>query len=235
MRTAELETWHSFLRPLYGIPRLRWLRLAVAGLHFQVDATSLVHDHIWDSTSLILHKAIRKYLRDDYRVLDLGTGHIGLLAIYCSRIRKVSVLAVDVNDEFIENARIVAQASDAPTIEFRQSDWFSNVDGSYDLIFGNVPYIPTDVGASSQHSHEHPEIWDGGHDGLEHTRAILDNVGSFLLPKGTLLLGIDADYVPRRATLGLVEESHDLELRRVLKSWISKSEVYVIAHKQQDH
>jgi methylase of polypeptide subunit release factors len=235
MRTAELYLWHSLLRPLCSIPRLRCLRLAVAGLHFQVDAISLVHDHIWDCTSLVLHKAIRRYLRDDYRVLDLGTGHIGLLAVYCSRIRKVEVLAVDVNQEFIENARIVAEASGASTIEFRQSDWFSNVDGEFDLIFGNVPYIPTEVGAASHHSHQHPEIWDGGYDGLEHARAILDNVGHFLLPNGALLLGIDADYIPRLATLNLVEESHDLELCEVLKSCISKSEVYVIVHKCQTH
>ncbi|MCX5874170.1 MAG: hypothetical protein NTY51_13185 [Deltaproteobacteria bacterium] len=55
------------------------------------------------------------------------------------------------------------------------------------------------------------------------------------MPKGILLLGIDADYVPRLATLGLVESSHDLELRRILKSWISQSEVYVIGHKPQNH
>lgn len=235
MRTAEFFLWNSLVKPLHGIPRLRWLRLVVAGIHFQVDAISLVHDHIWDGTSLVLHRAIRQYARDGHRVLDLGTGHIGLLAIYCSRIRRVDLLAVDVNIEFVENAAIVAQASGSESVEFRQSDWFSNVDGAFDLIFGNVPYIPTDVGSVSVHSQQHPEIWDGGHDGLTHARSILGNVGRFLMPQGVLLLGIDTDYVPRPITVGIVEESCDLELRRILTSWITKSEVYVIGHKNQVH
>lgn len=235
MKTAELNLWPTLLRPFSGLPRLRWLRLALAGLHFHVDAVSLIHDHIWDGTSLVLRRAIRRYVHDGDRVLDLGTGHIGLLAVYCACTHCVNIVAVDVNGDFVENARIVAQASGAPTIDFRESDWFSNVDGAFDVIFGNVPYIPTDVGGASQHSHEHPEIWDGGSDGLEHARAIIDNVGNFLMPKGILLLGIDADYVPRMATQGLLEASHDLKLRRILKSWISQSEVYVIGHKLQSH
>ena len=45
------------------------------------------------------------------------------------------MVAVDVNEEYVENAQLIAAASYAPAIEFRQSDWFSNVDGVFDLIF----------------------------------------------------------------------------------------------------
>lgn len=103
----------NLLKGLAAIPRHRCLRLDIAGIHFKVDAISLVHDHIWDNTSLVLHRALRRYLRDGDFVLDLGTGHIGLLLIYCSKIRQVKVLAIDVNLEFIENARVVAAASQA--------------------------------------------------------------------------------------------------------------------------
>ncbi len=146
MKTAELELWPGVLRLIEGMFRLRWLRLAMAGWHFQVDAVSLVHDHIWDGTSFVLRKGIRRYAHDGDRVLDLGTGHLGLLAVYCARTHQVEMVAVDVNKEFVENAMIVAKASFAPPIDFRQSDWFSKVDGTFDLIFGNVPYIPTEHG-----------------------------------------------------------------------------------------
>ena len=76
MKTAELDLWLSFWKPLSGVYRLRWLRLAVAGLHFQVDAVSFVHDHIFDSTGLLLRKAIRRYAQDGQRTLDLVTGHL---------------------------------------------------------------------------------------------------------------------------------------------------------------
>lgn len=235
MKTEELRLSCSLplSRMLLGIPRLRWMRLAIAGWHFQVDAVSFVHDHIWDGTSLVLRKAIRRHTRDGDRVLDMGTGHLGLLAVYCARTHNVNVLAVDVNEDFVENARFVAQVSQAPNIEFRQSDWFSNVEGTFDLIFGNVPYVPTDVGLGHQEVHAYPEIWNGGDDGLEPARIILANAAHFLKPKGLLLLGINTAYVPRIATLGLVEASHDLELCDIIESWISSSEVYVVGHKAQ--
>ncbi len=231
MRTAEVGLWPSLVRPFHGLPRLRWIRLALAGVHFQVDAVSFVHDHIFDCTSLLLRKGIRKYSQDGQRVLDLGTGHLGLLAVYCARSCRVNLLAVDVNEEFIENARIVARASAAEGIEFRRSDWFANVDGSFDLIFGNVPYVPADVGFAGAHSHEHPEIWNGGTDGLDSVRVILKTASHYLNANGVLLVGIDAGYVPRQQTFKLINNSDDLELKETMRSWISKSEVYVLTHK----
>ncbi len=225
----------SLLKTLSAIPRLRCMRLAIAGIHFQVDATSLVHDHIWDNTSLLLRKAIRRYLKDDDHVLDLGTGHIGLLAIYCAKIRHVTVLAIDINPDFIENARIVAMTSLTQGVEFRQSDWFSRVEGHFDLIFGNVPYIPTDVANDSLYSHDHPEIWDGGFDGLNPARTVLTKVPDYLTEDGVLLLGLDTAFVSDASMTGLIEASRDLELQQIIKSWISSSEVYVIRHKHHFH
>jgi methylase of polypeptide subunit release factors len=231
MKTAELELWPGVLRVLHGMLRLRWLRLAMAGWHFQVDAVSLVHDHIWDGTSFVMRKGIRRYAHDGDRVLDLGTGHLGLLAVYCARTHQVDMVAVDVNKEFVENAMLVAAASLAPPIDFRQSDWFSHVDGTFDLIFANVPYIPTGRGASCHRAHEYPEIWDGGNDGLNHERTVLTQVAHFLRPKGLLMLGIDTVYIPRVATLTLIERSQDLDLREIIPSWVSPSEIYVIGLK----
>ncbi len=231
MKTVELELWPGVCRAIEGMLRLRWLRLAMAGWHFQVDAVSLVHDHVWDGTSFVLRKGIRRYVHDGDRVLDLGTGHLGLLAVYCARTHQVEMVAVDVNEEFVENARIVAKASFAPPIDFRQSDWFSRVDGTFDMIFGNVPYIPTEKGSPGQSAHEYPEIWDGGNDGLIHERTILTQVARFLKPKGLLMLGIDTMYIPREATMALLDSSRDLDLREIIRSWISPSEIYVIGLK----
>lgn len=226
---------NSFLKALAAIPRLRCLRLAIAGIHFKVDAVSLVHDHIWDNTSLVLHKALRRFLKDGDYVLDLGTGHIGLLAIYCAKIRQVRVMAIDVNPEFIENARIVAHASQAQGIEFSQSDWFSNVEGHFDLIFGNVPYIPTDVCDSKLYSHDHPEIWDGGFDGLNPARNVVRCVPEYLTDHGVLLLGLDTGFVSDLSFKKLIQDSKDLEIQNVIKSWISSSEVFVIRPKRHVH
>jgi methylase of polypeptide subunit release factors len=226
MTTEKLSLWLSLVEVTRG------MRLAVAGWHFGVDAVSILHDHIWDGTSLVLRKAIRRYANDGQRVLDLGTGHLGLLAVYCALTHQVKSVAVDVSSEFIENARLVAVASHASLIDFRQSDWFSNVDGTFDLIFGNVPYIPTKVGKAFKEAREYPEIWDGGGDGLYHERHVIANVARFLNSEGLFLLGIDTFYVPRSTTLTLIKARCDLELREIIRSRISQSEVYVIGLKR---
>lgn len=232
MGTEDLTPWASIVNLMRAAARIRWMRLAVAGWHFHVDAVSFTHDHLWDGTSLVLRKAVRRYARTGYRVLDLGTGHLGLLAVYCALTCRVRAVAVDINEEYVENARIVAKASHAGEIDFRQSDWFSNVDGRFDLIFSNAPYVPTQIGHASEHGQIHRDIWDGGHDGMAHTRTILTKAGRFLKPEGLLLLGINTTYVPRIATLALIKASKELELRTVVESWISPSEVYVLGLKE---
>ena len=231
MGAGELTLWASIVKLMRAAARIRWLRLAVAGWHFHVDAISFTHDHIWDGTSLVLRKAVRQYARHGHRVLDLGTGHLGLLAVYCALTCRVRAVAVDINEDYVENARLVAKASHAMGIDFRQSNWFSDVDGTFDVIFGNVPYVPTDVGTTPEQVQTHREIWDGGHDGLAPARTILANAARFMKPEGFLLLGINTAYIPRVETIGLIHSSEDLELRKIVQSWISPSEVYVLGLK----
>jgi len=204
------------------------LKLVLAGCHFYCDAVSCVHDHIFDDTSLVLRKAIRLYCRQGDRVLDLGTGHIGLLAVYCARAHGAQVVGVDVNQEFLENARLVARASQVPDIDFVQSDWFSRVEGTFDLIVGNIPYVPTDRRQFLRHVNDYPEVWDGGSTGTTQVRKVLTDVNRYLRPSGLFLLGLNVDCVPRETILTLIASSEHLDLQRIVKSLISRSEVYVI-------
>ena len=198
---------------------------------FHVKVVSTKHQHIWDGTTWVLRKALGKYVKDGHRVLDLGTGHIGALAIYCGNIRKIEILAVDINEEFLQNAKLVGTASGAEKIEFRHSDWFANVDGKFDIIFSNVPYIPTDVGMRIQSLTEYREVWDGGSDGGKEVRRILKDAPDFLAGSGRLLLGIATMYLPRTAVLGMINQAPRLELEDVVTSGLSPCEVYVIQAK----
>jgi methylase of polypeptide subunit release factors len=198
---------------------------------FHVKVVSAKHQHIWDGTTWVLRKALGKYVKDGHRVLDLGTGHIGALAIYCDKIRKIEILAVDINEEFLQNAELVATASGAEKIEFRHSDWFANLDGKFDIIFSNVPYIPTDVGMRIQSLTEYREVWDGGPDGGKEVRRIMKDAPDFLAGAGRLLLGIATMYLPRAAVLAMINEAPGLELEDVVTSALSPCEVYVVRAK----
>lgn len=197
---------------------------------FGADVDRGVHDDLWDVTTLTLRKALRQYVKDGDRVLDLGTGHVGILSIFVSKLRKVDVVAVDVSTAFVENARRVAAASGASRVAFVQSDWFSNVEGPFDVVFCNLPYLPTAAGIAANATTEHRQIWDGGDDGLAHARTILERAPRFLSPRGRLFLGLNTLYVPRDRTERLIAANAPaVHLERIVRSLISPSEVYVIA------
>jgi SAM-dependent methyltransferase len=229
MNRLRLQLWLALQKTIRPVTFFVHLRSQVARRVFHVNIVSRLHDHIWDETSLVLLKALHKYVRDGHRVLDLGTGDLGLLAIHCAKARMVQMVAVDTNECFVANARRVAESNGAMEIDFRQSDWFSSVDGVFDVIFSNIPYVPTELGKQGKHFPDYPELRDGGSDGCLHARTILRDVRRFLSPDGLLLLGANAIYIPREATLRLIEEAPGLSLRHIITSKISPSEVYEIA------
>jgi methylase of polypeptide subunit release factors len=208
----------------------RTLRSSAAVTHwlFHAKVTNRVHHDLWDATSIVLRMAIRQYVRDGHRVLDLGTGHIGVLAVYCAAIRQARVTAVDINERFLENAANVAAASGVHHIRFLRSDWFSEITGQYDVILSNIPYVPTSQGETRKDATEFREVWDGGEDGLMHARTILSQAAGFLTETGRVLLGLNAAYVPRRATVALIEAAPGLELEDIVVSRWSPGEVYVV-------
>ena len=236
MTLVSGESFHTVVRQLWGgVSRITgkdspFLRMGppLARYLFRVNVVTSVHHHLWDETSLVLRKAIDRYVDDGDRVLDLGTGQAGLLAIYCSTLRDVEIHAVDVNQEYLRNAQSVARANACESIRFSRSDWLSNVRGSFDLIWANIPYIPTDIGMRGPHRQCPRDVWDGGDDGFEHGRRILREVEYYLAPEGRFLLGVNTAYVPRRVTVSAVQEYSHLALYDVVSIWWLPSEVYVI-------
>ena len=78
-------------------------------------------------------------------VLDLGTG-TGAIALSVVLERPdLDVVGVDFVAEAValaqQNAQRLAPNS---TITFKQSDWFSHVDGQFDIIVSNPPYVEPD-------------------------------------------------------------------------------------------
>jgi release factor glutamine methyltransferase len=73
--------------------------------------------------------------------LELGTG-TGIIAIYGAK-RGARVTATDINEETLALAKENASLNGvAERIEFVKSDLFDNVDGSFDTIIFNPPYLP---------------------------------------------------------------------------------------------
>lgn len=121
------------------------------------------------------------------RVLDLGTGS-GAIALALQYTRPdLHVLAVDASADALAVARANAQRLQL-AVQFSQSSWMDGVQGRFDLIVSNPPYI-----ASADHHlavlvHEPLQALASGVDGLDDIRSIICQAGAHLMPGGWLLL-----------------------------------------------
>lgn len=128
------------------------------------------------------------------RVLDLCTGS-GCLAILASQIfYNASVDAVDISkDALAVAARNVSDYGLEDRVSLYQGNLFDAVsDARYDLIITNPPYVDADgmAGLPRECRHEPAIAFDGGIDGLDIVRRILNEAGRHLTPQGGLLCEI---------------------------------------------
>lgn len=79
---------------------------------------------------------LKKYLRPGMDVLDLGCGS-GILGILAKKLGARRVLAVD-NDPLAVEAATENATRNGVELEVRNSDLFSNVDGTFDVIVSNI-------------------------------------------------------------------------------------------------
>jgi release factor glutamine methyltransferase len=147
------------------------------------------------------------------RVLDLGLGSGCILVTLLAEQPKATGLGVDLSEaaclQASANAVLhrVEQRADV-----RQSDWFAQVEGQFDLIVSNPPYIALDEmeGLSAEVRGHEPEMaLTDGADGLSAYRAISQQVAEYLAPGGRVLLEIGptqgAQVAEMLRTAGLVD------------------------------
>lgn len=130
------------------------------------------------------------------RLLDLGTGSGCLLLTLLHELPEASGIGVDVSDAALaianENARRLGLAERAA---FVRGDWAAAIEGSFDLIVSNPPYIPVGEIVTLQpevRDYEPHLALDGGADGLDCYRAILRDVPRLLPPGGLVLFEVGA-------------------------------------------
>jgi release factor glutamine methyltransferase len=128
------------------------------------------------------------------RVLDLGTGTGCLLLSLLHELRHATGIGVDRSDAALAVAR--ANAADLGLVDraaFQPGNWTEGLEGSFDLVVSNPPYIPSaaiDDLMPEVARHEPRLALDGGADGLAAYRAIAAGLAGLLRPDAHLLVEI---------------------------------------------
>jgi ribosomal protein L3 glutamine methyltransferase len=167
------------------IPAAYLLRDAwLDGLSFYVDRRVIIpRSHI-----AFLFRRLRVRPK---RILDLCTGS-GCLAILAARaFPDARVDAADISRDALDvAARNIRKHRSR--VKLIHSDLFENIEGRYDLILSNPPYVstPSMRKLPAEYRHEPGIALAGGRQGLDFVERILDGAAEHLEPRGLLVCEI---------------------------------------------
>jgi release factor glutamine methyltransferase len=174
-------------------------------------------------TELLIEAALEQFdHRQTIRVLDLCTGS-GCLAVGLAReFPRATVVASDISPDALAIAqRNVARYGLTARVECVCTDLFAGLEGPFDLIVSNPPYVPTVDAPKLQpevRKYEPPAALFAGQDGLHVVRRLLEEVDRMLAAEGVLIFefgaGQDAEVeraIARHHALTLVEIRRDLQ------------------------
>lgn len=150
-----------------------------------------------------LHVSFREGRAEGLKLIDVGTGS-GIIAVSLAALLPgVDVTATDLSEAALTIARANAERHGlADRVRFVQADLLAGIEGPFDVIAANLPYIAQpDLPSLSVARWEPLVALDGGTDGLDLIRRLLQQAPACLAPGGALFLEIGYDQGERAAAL----------------------------------
>ena len=157
-------------KPAAYLTKQAWLQ----GVPFYVDERAIVPRSF--IAEVLADGSIDGWLSErTHRVLDLCTGNGSLAVLAAMAYPEVTVDAADISSDALAVARInIDQHGLQDRVTLLNSDVVSGVNGPYDLILCNPPYVnATSMAALPAEYRAEPELALGsGEDGMDFTRAL---------------------------------------------------------------
>lgn len=143
--------------------------------------------------------------KDLIKIVDIGTGSGAITLSLAHYLKNVHVYSVDISDTALQVATENSKRLELESkVTFLKGDLFEpldelNLHKSIDIIVSNPPYIPTrDIAVLQKEVAEYePKLaLDGGEDGLDFYRRIVDECNKYLSNNGVLAMEIGYDQGP---------------------------------------
>ena len=136
--------WRRFFAPVWATERIvvhpSWIPVEIAEgqIAVRIDPQMAFGTGGHESTQLCL-RALESYLRPGARCLDLGTGS-GILSIAAALLGAGSVLAVDIDEKAVANARenLAHNRIGSEQVEVRLGGVEAVAEGPFDLVLANI-------------------------------------------------------------------------------------------------
>jgi release factor glutamine methyltransferase len=129
-------------------------------------------------------------LPEQAKVIDLGAGTGAIALVLANEFPRWNVQGIDLIPQAVELAQQNAKLNNLEHVHFFQSSWFENVEGQFDLIVSNPPYIdPADKHLSQGDVRFEPKsALVANNKGLADLELIAQQSRSFLAEGGWLLM-----------------------------------------------
>ena len=188
------------------------------GIRIKVDERVLIPRF---ETELLAAEAVKELTgKPDAAALDMCTGS-GCIAAYIARNTAARVTAADISDGALDVARENLKGLGATVVK---SDMFGAIEGEFDVITANPPYIKTfDIEGLAPQVTAQPRLaLDGGEDGLRFYRLIAEQAKKHIKKGGVLMTEIGFDQAD-----AVTELFADLGECRVIKDLDGKDRIVV--------
>jgi release factor glutamine methyltransferase len=163
------------------------------GLDFQVPPDVLIPR---PETELLVEKAIEWLNAHPERrwAVDVGTGSGCIAVALATRVEDLTITASDISHSAVKIAHLNAMKQGVRSrIHLLQANLLPPISTAFDLICANLPYIPSDTLRTLEiHGREPRLALDGGMDGLDMIRRLLEESRYQISPGGCMLLEIEA-------------------------------------------
>ena len=195
------------------------------GMQLKVDERVLIPR---PETEELVELILTENLKDNLRVLDIGTGS-GAIALALAKNRPDwSVTAADISQDALDLSLENANAQNL-NLSFIKSDCFSEISAKYDIIVSNPPYISradeVEVGLNVLHSEPHLALF-ADEDGLAIYRKIAEGSKDYLTDGGKIYLEIG--YKQGQSVPALFMENLPEKRVRTLKDQFGQDRMVVI-------
>lgn len=160
-------------------------------------------------------------------VLEIGCG-TGIVSLTAAKIKKNKIVAVDISNDALKNAKYNAQKNKLTNIEFVKSNLFSSkkLNGrKFDYILCNPPYLPTNKEERIHGVINH--AYDGGKDGRKILDKVLQRFTQYLKKEGTLfLIHSSLQNIEKTRNL-LAKKRYKLKIHKELSFFFEK--IYLVS------